>query len=556
MAAAGTAGLGPAGGSSGSSSSDAGAAGERPVEELEPLVPIASGEEEPYRIAIDDQYVYWTNGTALRRAPFAGGDASTLATGSIGHLAVGVGFVYFADSLSRTVARVSRNGGNVEGIADSTYVGGITLGSAGVYWSNPGISGSPPGDGSLAMAAFDGSTRSVLADGLLQPAGVAVDDDFVYFSSIASGCSASSEGMSCSGGGVNRVPLGGGEPEVVDAEGTPIELVMHDERGLYWMVDSTVKHSPRGTGAVETVITLADERSGPIAVDEDYLYLGSTGNGRVVRIPLDGGSPLRVAVDLGEVGGVAVDANWLYVAATSQGRILRIAKDGSAAQPDGPITGPCPAPVGGAEEIEQTPREDENLELLSLRIDEGQVTASQDTYERVVADVAAIRALEPALADIRYAPPHDGRTIVLRPGELALSSMGAGEYLAWDCLDDFYGVRSREIANYSTFSLVTIELDGIYALDLVAGVYSELPGVEHAEPGGERGNDGPTICASRTGATFEYVLDDAGGDCLLGCTTHGAHRFVSTAPGEVEAREVWNSVDGADPPEWFLTSCR
>jgi hypothetical protein len=383
---------------------------------------------------------------------------------------------------------------------------------------------------------------------------VAVDDDFIYFSSSASGCSASSNGTSC-WGGVSKVPLEGGTPEVVDAEGTFTELVMHDERGLYWMVDSTVKHSPRGGGAVETVLTLVRERSGPMAVDEDSLYLCSTGNDRVVRLPLDGGGPMPVAVDLGEVGDIAVDADWAYVAATSQGRILRIAKDGSAARPDGPITGPCPTPIGSTDEVTLTPREDENLELLALRIDEGQMTASQDTYDRVVADVAAIRALEPALEDIRYFAPHDGRTILLQPGELALSSMHAGDYLAWDCLNDFYGLRSLEIQSYDTFSTVSIELDGIYALDQMARLYAELPGIEFAESNGSDG-DGPTICASRTGSSYEYVLDSAGGDCPLGCTIHDAHRFVSTAPGEVEAREVWNNERDGAAPEWYRAACK
>ena len=108
-------------------------------------------------------------------------------------------------------------------------------------------------------------------------------------------------------------------------------------------------------------------------MDADAFYLSSGGRGRVIKIDLDGGQPKSVVTDLGTTGGIAVDRDWVYVAATSQGRILRVAKDGSAAKPRGPITGPCPKPVGTAEQVAATPRADANLEMLALHLDGDQV---------------------------------------------------------------------------------------------------------------------------------------------------------------------------------------
>ena len=53
----------------------------------------------------------------------------------------------------------------------------------------------------------------------------------------------------------------------------------------------------------------------------------------------------------------------------------------------------CPMPLGSAEELALTPRADTNLELLALSLDVGHLTATQVTYERVVADIGALRAV-------------------------------------------------------------------------------------------------------------------------------------------------------------------
>src|SRR6185312_12133886 len=102
--------------------------------------------------------------------------------------------------------------------------------------------------------------------------------------------------------------------------------------------------------------------------------------------------------DLGVIGGLAVDRNWVYVAAPERGQILRVSKDGRAAQPSAPVTGPCTMPPTAAEGVAATPRADVNLELLALSIDPGRITADEDTYQRVVADITAIRKADPSLA--------------------------------------------------------------------------------------------------------------------------------------------------------------
>jgi hypothetical protein len=538
-----------------SSANDAGNEPEGPPMPLEVLV---QGEEQPWALAIDDRYVYWTAARALRRAPLAGGAATTLAEGQgLRRVVVAAGYVYFSDGPAGTVSRVAREGGSVEPLGTGVFTDGVAVHGERVYWASHGMTVGSESDGSLGTAALDGTDARILVGGLSQPSAVAVDDAFVYFTSTAQTCSAGSGMISgCFGAGVSKVPLGGGAAVVVDGEGAPLDLAL-GELGIYWMATPgpRVMFAPRDGSAAQMLARVVGESPGPLAVDADALYFSSSADGRVMKLALDGGAPQPLVTDLGTTGGIAVDDDWVYVAATRDGRILRVAKDGSASEPAGPITGPCPMPIGTAAEVAATPRADTNLELLALHLDAGKVAATQETYDRVVADVAAIRRLAPELADIGYFPPHDGKQLGLVPNDLTARSIEAGDYSAWDCLNDFYGVESLEvIPNIFGPSLVLITLKGIYDLDRVAEAYRMLPGIEDADPN-FGGGDSSTICALRDATRIEYVVDRAGGDCPAGCTTHDAQLFASDAAGSVEAGASWDTESGAPPPEWFERVC-
>jgi hypothetical protein len=309
--------------------------------------------------------------------------------------------------------------------------------------------------------------------------------------------------------------------------------------------------APFSASRAQVLAEIPREGTGPIAVDAEAFYFGSSDYGRVLKVGLDDGKPLALVTDLGSVGGIAVDVAWVYVAATSQGRILRVAKDGSAAVPSAAISGPCVMPLGTAAEIAATPRADESLEMLALRVDSGRVTASEETYARVGADIAAIRGAQPELADIGHFPRDDGKALLLALDDLTALSFAKHEYTAWDCLNDFYGLESLEPVSAS-YALLTLK--GNYDLELLAGLYLQLPGIRGASAN-QSGGNGPTICARRAGSNVEYVFDRASGDCLAGCIDHDAHAFLSTAPGVIEAMGAWNSQASETPPDWFRRVC-
>lgn len=546
---------GASGSANGGSPSDAGAGGSSadggtsalPASGMQVLY---EGEDNLYAIALDDRFIYWGSNEGLRQAPLDGGPPSTLvAIASVRAIVPAGEYVYFAQSSfgDGRIARVPRAGGEAQLIAESTAPRDIAIADGHVYWSDPGSS---IDTGQVFRATLDGSEVTLLADGLPQPSDIALDAGSVYFSSSGQSCGVSSEGgASCIGGGIHRVPRTGGAPEqVVPSDDIVPSFWLHDGE-LYWFAS----FPPRlmvapPLGAEREIANVLAEGTGALTSDGEALYWGS--EDKVLRLPFEANAVTRLATNLQYPSSVAVRGAWAYVA-EGGGRILRVATDGSANRPSGPITGPCPEPIGSLEELALTPRADPNLEQLALALEPDHVAASQATYDRVVADVAAIRALVPDRADIGYRAAHDGKTLYLGLTDLAAQSIVAGDYSAWDCLNERYGASVGELneglgGNWS----LLIALRGIYNLSPLAERYAELPEVTTAEANFAAG-DGPTLCVSRDGDRYEYVVDRAGGDCPAGCTDHDARAFASEAAGQITALGSWTSASGQPAPAWF-----
>jgi hypothetical protein len=203
-------------------------------------------------------------------------------------------------------------------------------------------------------------------------------------------------------------------------------------------------------------------------------------------------------------------------------------------------------------ELAATPRADVNLELLALKLSPGKIVADQATYDRVVRDVGAIRAMHPELARIPFTSFNDGRRLELTvPIETGLQ-MQDGTYHAWDCLNDTFGATLP--AEYirvgaADEEYVWLTLKGIYANALLAAEYARLPGVT-STTGNALGGDGPTICAAAEGTTWHLVFDGAFGDCPAGCIDHAYRHFTTEPGGTVTELETWTTQDGTPRPAW------
>jgi hypothetical protein len=212
----------------------------------------------------------------------------------------------------------------------------------------------------------------------------------------------------------------------------------------------------------------------------------------------------------------------------------------------------CPTPLGSAAELALTPRADTNLELLALTLDTGKLTATQATYERVVADVETIRASAPSLESLAFWPPHDGHTLTITFGSDAMDAFGAGTYTAWDCLLDAYRAQIGPVIDVFPTYAPTLYLDGIFDMPRLAELFRQLPdvSVDINDTSGRR-----TLCARREGEHYEYVVDRGTGSCVAASPCTGsARQYSSDAPGEVTAGEIWFAAD-APAPGWFRDAC-
>jgi hypothetical protein len=301
-------------------------------------ITLSEGELTPSAIALDATQVYWTNsGTltmsyqdgALRACPKGGGDGGvvTLAPSQNDPLGLGVatGSVFWANYGAGTLMTCTlpgcaattmassqagpwpvavngtsvfwgdTNGGTIFECAQSACAPtqlsaeqdvpyAIAVGSTGVYWTDYGSSGTAEGTVMRCPLAGCSGGATVIAAGLFEPAGIAVDATSVYFAN---------EG----GGNIMKCPLAGcaGDPTVLVSERANPFAVAVDATDIYWVE--------------------------------------STDSGGVLRCPLDGcgaGGPVTMASDQESPWAIAVDDVAVYWVddgpSDSAGSVLKIAK--------------------------------------------------------------------------------------------------------------------------------------------------------------------------------------------------------------------------------------
>jgi hypothetical protein len=148
---------------------------------------LAANQDLPAGIAVDQSHVYWANNTGasiLRADKQDGGSLQPIAKNEPGVLSVAVDSanVYFTTyATTGKVLSVPLAGGAVATLAAAqSWPLGITVDDSSVYWTNSGT-----GAGAVSSVGIDGGAGKLLAGTanwtLFQPAGIAVDSASLYF---------------------------------------------------------------------------------------------------------------------------------------------------------------------------------------------------------------------------------------------------------------------------------------------------------------------------------------------------------------------------------------
>jgi len=232
---------------------------------------------------------------------------------------------------------------------------------------------------------------------------------------------------------------------------------------------------------------------------------------------------------------------------------------------NGAESGACGNLLGTPEEIASTPRAYRSVELAALKVD-GTFVASQCTYDRILADVTAIRpgyiasdnsASLAGQSDFEFPlEPYgymNGKQIRIFVDADTSASISAGTYTAWDCLNNYYGISDVFNALTATQPFVELVLKGLYNTDLLASRYKSLPGVIDAVARVVMTGTTPGIYAdskmyvARSADRYQYAFRFQSSPCVSGQVCDAYYCYQTDAPGTVTPLGSWSyAPDGPD----------
>jgi hypothetical protein len=279
-------------------------------------VTLASGQNLPAYLALDNANVFWTNsgdGT-IRSVPIAGGSPRLVATGAVPRVwvvAVTPDVVVWTENGGTRVAGVPRDGGSSYPIATAQDAPrGITTDGVRVYWTNEG-----PDAGFVESAKLDGTDPQVLTGQQGSSKDIAVANGWLYWANADDGT-------------IARMQTdGGGAGVVASAQPNAFGLALSND-SLYWTthVDGGVIAHAKTDGTGLTTLATGQASPRAIAVDATHAYWTNQNDGTIRRAAFAGGAPEIVASGQGSPWGIAVDAASVYWAARDTGTVMKLAK--------------------------------------------------------------------------------------------------------------------------------------------------------------------------------------------------------------------------------------
>ncbi len=299
------------------------------------LITLASGQTEPWSLAVDDASVYWASagsgdGGLISSVPRGGGAITTLATGqSPCGIAVDATSVYWTNcsggGYPGEVMRVPLAGGAVTTLAssqDGPYA--IAADGAGsIYWVNGDVP--RPGDptaGTVERLVLDGGHPTPVASGQVIPIAIALAQGNLYWG-ISGGFGSSAFPQDGGPGAVVALAPDGGSPEtlvtvsVYPAFGFGIAAggasIAYTSPG-----DDTVMIVPIDGGSPLTLATHQEVLTG-IAIDDTNVYWTDPGHDAVMEIARGGGTPVTLASGQTLAYEVAVSGGHVYWTVTAGG---------------------------------------------------------------------------------------------------------------------------------------------------------------------------------------------------------------------------------------------
>jgi hypothetical protein len=328
---------------------------------------LATGLSSPRSIAVDDNYVFWSEPSVLKRVSKTGAGETAVATSSLygfGQMVLDGNYLYYLDSGTK-VQKLLKSGGTPTTLATgSSFYDAITVQNNVVFWGVPSglIYSVPTAGGSVTTVATGsqdiasirvtnntvvwsqttypavvfaqpiGGSRITLSSGVNVEPGLAIQDGFAYFTGSES---------------IYRVPIGGGTRQTLASNLNDAYDLALDATNIYWVEAG----NPLGT------------------------------NGSVRQMPLSGGPIITLATNLAQPVAITVDSTNVYWLENNNGSTtrsaLRWAAKASAVSDVLPPTISITNPADGAQfnesvlSVNGTAADDTSVALVELRLNAG-----------------------------------------------------------------------------------------------------------------------------------------------------------------------------------------
>tara|TARA_Y100001954_G_scaffold115884_1_gene125391 strand:+ start:900 stop:1781 length:882 start_codon:yes stop_codon:yes gene_type:complete len=211
---------------------------------------------------------------------------------------------------------------------------------------------------------------------------------------------------------------------------------------------------------------------------------------------------------------------------------------------------------GSKTSISKSPRANEDAERLAVRLT-GELTAPDKAYDRIVADLGAIRAVYPEPGARGTFPYFATNGVILGLAPETVKEVEAGTYKGLDCLNDWYGGKVR--STMGSLDMIFIVFDALYHPKVIADAYASHPEVRLADAnrmGG--GGDDISLCNATLGGTHRYMFTRAWGDCPSGCINFEFKGYDVTPAGQVTPLETWQrntSTGEYEAADWVTPGC-
>jgi hypothetical protein len=167
--------------------------------------------------------------------------------------------------------------------------------------------------------------------------------------------------------------------------------------------------------------------------------------------------------------------------------------------------------------------EAEQIALESLGSD-GPLIEPDALYERIVADLDAIRSFEPNLVSEVHSP-------AWAPNQLIVSVDLDGPHEQYDALNVYYQVIDID---HLFGDWYTLTFAGNVNVPAMALIYADIPEVAFAEPNFIIGGQNFWTPSNLGGGLWEWDIDDGFHDCFDGCDCHRHYILEVDADGNVQ----------------------